>query len=481
MTKPGAVRVFRGFVAMSAGSIVVMLVQLGYAAASSRILEPPAFGAYAVALAGVGLLSVLAGASLELSAARRDEDTADVDRALLGAGASLGIVAMAFGVLVAPAWAQLWAVPDSTTLTRLMCLGLPVVAVQSVYNGVLRRQGLTTRVAAANVTGQLVGIGVGLAAVVSARAPWSLTIGFLVAGATTILVTARRVPSDRRFPLFSPRHARKDINYAVRASGMNLLRMSSQNISGWSISRFAGTDALGAYNRATSLITAPLTALQASFNYALFPELRPDGPVSRNQSAFTEIMILISWPVIVAGGIGYFAAPPFLELLLGPGWSEAVSLAGIAVLLGVMPMIGVPLGTAFEALGRFRVTVIGWIIATICTLLGALVTFQQHTPLPAAVGLLAGRVLSSMWYVFPLARADLLAPRQWWSGVRLVLLFQAVACGLVFLPISLLPLSSLAELALLAAAAAAEVALLWLLRSRTTFWRLLSTRGLTRG
>ena len=60
---------------MTASSFAVMGVQLGYAAITSRLLPPSAFGAYAVALSGVGFIGMLGGSSLGQAAARRDHDS----------------------------------------------------------------------------------------------------------------------------------------------------------------------------------------------------------------------------------------------------------------------------------------------------------------------------------------------------------------------------------------------------------------------
>lgn len=466
---------------MSANSALAMVVQLIYAACTSRVLGPEAFGAYAVALAGVGLIGMLGGSSLELSAARRERDSVTVDRSILGVAYLFGLLAMLAGLLLAPAWASLWDVQDSVELTRLLCLGLPLLSLQSVYKGVLRRQGATTRVAGLNATGQIVGIVVGLSAVLLTRDSWSLAVSSLVATLTTLVLTRRWVPKERLWPLPMSREALEDVWFATRAASMNLLRYGSQNIAGWAIARFAGAGALGSYNRATSLITVPLTALQVSFSYALFPELRPDGPVSRSRSALTDIMVLVTWPTVIIGGIGYFAAPPLLRLALGPGWDEAVGLAGVAVLLGLAPMIGVPLGTVFEALGRFRVTLVGWAISTLSVLLGVYFTYLGSSAMPAAIGLLIGRLLSSVWYLVPLSLEGLIQPRGLWRGVRAVLLVQMTVCATLLAPMAALPVGDVGKALLVLGIGGAEIGVLWMFRRRTAFWQLIVSRNLLKG
>src|SRR6476619_5402537 len=86
-------RVLKGFLSMSASSFVVMAIQLGYAAVTSRLMGPSAFGAYAVALSGIGLLGMVGGSSLGVSAARSSDDSESVDRSLVTTAALTGSVA----------------------------------------------------------------------------------------------------------------------------------------------------------------------------------------------------------------------------------------------------------------------------------------------------------------------------------------------------------------------------------------------------
>src|SRR5690348_5765249 len=83
-------RVLKGFLSMSASSFGVMAIQVGYAAMTSRLMGPSAFGAYAVALSGMGMLGMVGGSSLGMSAARSADDSESVDRSLITTAALMG-------------------------------------------------------------------------------------------------------------------------------------------------------------------------------------------------------------------------------------------------------------------------------------------------------------------------------------------------------------------------------------------------------
>lgn len=319
---------------------------------------------------------------------------------------------------------------------------------------------------------------VGLAVVLGTRSPWSLAIASVTGWVVAAVLVGAAVPAERLRLVRLTSQAVADVVYSAKTAGMDLLRMLTYQLPSWSISRFVGADALGSYNRAITLITVPLEALQRSFNYSLFPELRPDGPVFRSPRAFTDILVLVTWPAVVIGGLGFFAAPPFLGLILGAGWEDASAMAGLAVLLGVVPMILVPLGSALEALGWFKVATLGWSLSAIAIGVGAFASFQTSTATPAILGYLAALVLPIGVYVVVLSRHGLLMVRGLLAGTWRLLLLQAGLSAAIVAGQSLVPSGYLAQLALASGVGGVELALLWLLRHRTTFGTLARERGL---
>lgn len=465
-------RVLRGFAAMSTSSFAVMGLQLGYAAITSRLLGPSAFGAYAVALAGMGVLSMLNGSSMGQAAARRGHDSVQLDRALLTLALLTGVAVGAFAMALAGPWGSLWNIPESATTTRVLALGSPFAAVAGVLAGILRRQGRTTAVATRTAVGQVLGMAVGLAVVVSTGAAWSLAVAAVTGWVLTSVLLGTAVPTGRLRPVRPTSEAVDEVVYSAKAAGMDLLRMLIYQLPAWSISRSVGADALGAYNRAITLITIPLETLQRSFNYSLFPELRPDGPVFRSPRALTDILVLVTWPAVVLGGIGFFAAPPFIGLILGDGWEDASALAGLAVLLGVVPMVRVPMATAIEALGWFKVATAGWAVAAVTIAVGVLVTLRTSTSTPAILGYLAAQALPIGVYAGVLARKRLLLLRPLVAGTWHIMLLQVILSAGTVAGLSLVPPDHIAQLAFAAGVGGVELAMLWALRGRTAFGRL---------
>lgn len=467
--------VLRGFVAMSANSLWLMVLQLGYAAITSRLLTPDAFGSYAVALAAVGLTGMVGGSSLELAAARRSEESAHLDRALMAAAGIVGTAALVITVLVSEPWAVLWHSPGSAPVTKVLALSLPFAALQGVFAGILRRKGFSASLAVTTAIMQSLALAVGLAAVLIIEDAWTLAVSPVAASAFAALALALRMPGGWRQPALPGSASIPDLTFSVKAAALNLMRYASRSFGVWSIGRFAGTDALGAFNRAATLTTVPLDSIQRSFTYALYPEMRSGGPVHRSPTALNDVLLLVAASAVLLAGTGFFLAPVLVNVLLGPGWEQAALLAGPAVLLGVVPMVSAPLGTALEAQGRFRPTVISWAVSVPAIGLGALLTYELTSPLPAVIGLVIAGLISIPVLSVPLWRQGLLDPANVLLGLRSLLVIQAVFSTLLFAVHTAVG-NALVGALVMGLVVAVEAALLWLGRERVPAFTVLRSR-----
>lgn len=460
---------------MTASSFAVMGVQLGYAAITSRLLPPSAFGAYAVALSGVGFIGMLGGSSLGTAAARRDHDSVQLDRSLVTLALIVGFPTALLAMLLAPLWGRVWGVPESTQITRVLALGIPLSALTAVMAGILRRGGRTSAVAGRTGLGQLVGIAVGLAAILSLRTTWSLAVVSVAGLVVTASLLSAALPRERLKPARPDSSSVGDAVYGVKSAAMNLLRYGTNLIPAWSIGRFVGAPDLGAFNRATTMLTLPIEAVQRAFSYSLFPELRPGGPGIQSERALTDIMILVTWPAVVLGGLGYFAAPPLLAILLGPGWNAATDVAGLALLLGVVPIIGVPLASALEAQGRFRGPLVSWLLSSTALVLGAVGAARTSTLTPAMLGLLGAAVVTAAVPAAVLSNSRHLDLVGVVGHTWQVLAAQAVISVVLFTATQRFLASGVSQLLAVGLVGLAEVGLIWAMRWRTP-WGRVATR-----
>lgn len=455
-------------------SISIMLVQLGYAAVTSRLLSPGAFGAYAVALAGVGLIGMLGGSGFGQAAAR--STTAQSDGQLAGAALLAGLSAGAIACVLAVPWAHLWGDPSAVALMCALALAIPLQSVSAVWAGIMRREGMTSYVALVAAVSQAVGLAVGLLAVTITRTPVALTVAQVTAAAVGAVWFGVKVKAPLEWVRTSG-GSRRDLLYGFHSSGLSMLRYVAGIAPAWSLSRFLGPAALGSYNRAVTLVTVPLEAIQRSASVALFPELRPNGPIYRKEGAFTDIVVLMTWVVVVGSPAAVFLASPFLEILLGPGWEAAQSIAPWAALMGILPFVSVPLAAALEAVGRYRPLVIA--VATQAFFAGAGIAATASTgsitPVPAAVT--AGVFSCTLIYLVACSRAALLDFRSWADAVWPVAIVQLPIVAAMWLASASFD-SPWKSIAAVMAVFVTEGVLLFLLRRRMSAAPILVKYGL---
>lgn len=471
-------RVLSGFVALSATSLLVMICQLGYAAVTARLLPIDAFGAYAVALSGVGLLSLANGSTLGLAAARRSEADPAADRALVTVSLATGAGVMVLAMATATLWSALWDVPEAAPVMVVLATGTPFVSLSAVLAGVLRRQGRTPVVARRSAAAQLLGMVVGLVAVLEMRTAWSLAVASVAGAVISTTLFGVRMPRQAITPSKPTRELAGDVLYSSKAAGMNLLRYGANLLTPWSIGRYSGVDALGAYNRATTVVTVPLDNLQTALSYSLFPELRHDGPVFAKATAFTQLMVLVTWPAVIAAGLGVFGAGPFLTVLLGPQWGAAAAIGGLAVMLGVIPMLGVPALSAVEALGEFRISVVAWVMALMAIGIGSGWTLVTGDPRWAILGLVAAKAGSALVALSYLARTGRFQFVEYVRGVLPILLVQALVVAGLALATGTVVSGAIGQIILVAVVGFVELAILHAVRRRTSFGRIAQRLGL---
>jgi hypothetical protein len=221
----------------------------------------------------------------------------------------------------------------------------------------------------------------------------------------------------------------------------------------------------------------PLDTIQRSLSYTLFPEMRPGSSTLRSHRSLTELVSAIAWTSIVLGGLGYFLAAPLVLMILGPSWEPVGSLAGLALLLGVLPMVGTPIATALESRGHFSSNYAVAAISGIVILTGVAFTKALESPTPAIASLVvAAAVQVLLWILFG-AQLQLLGLREFLGSIGGIALAQACVTIVLWAITSRYSLDQPGvQLAVLSPIAVSEIAVLWLLRRRTALGRILGRR-----
>jgi O-antigen/teichoic acid export membrane protein len=276
------------------------------------------------------------------------------------------------------------------------------------------------------------------------------------------------------------------LKFGSKVTVANLIMYANGFVPFLALGRSLGADALGNWNRATTVSQVPVEMVQQAMTQALYPEFRHDITDSeRAQKVWPDLLAITAWFAFPLAALLAAALPWLMPFLLGDGWESATRLAPwLAVIAGA----GVPvtvLGMALEATSRFRSIwpslIFGLVVATIA---GGL-TIALKSPVPILVGAFLGNCLRHGMQLRNAHRARLLNARD-------VIARYATAAGAaaivgatthLILRISLDSHSFAPALRAVGTALACGtiIVVVWMLRDRVPLWQLAVRYRLVKG
>jgi lipopolysaccharide exporter len=352
----------RGEIARGAAWMVLMrlldrMIGVVSTALLARLLIPADFGLVAMAMSIIAIVELATAFSFEVSLIQKSDpqrshyDTAWTLNVITAAGAALVMAALA---LPAAAFygdprlaVVMWCIAAAWLLTGFQNIG--IVDFQRRLNFAAEfRFMLSKRVFAFLVT---------VAAALWFRSYWALVIG-MAAGRVAGLALSFWM-SDFR-PRLTLVHARELITFSGWILGNNVLAALLGKAPHFIVGRAFGAQSLGAYTVGAEVASLAHTELIMPINRAMFPgysRLTGDMPLFRQTCIdATGVILLVVFPVSV--GIAVLAAP-FVRLLLGSQWGEAVAIIQVLAVAGAVTAITSNSVSVYLALGR------PWLVASV--------------------------------------------------------------------------------------------------------------------
>jgi O-antigen/teichoic acid export membrane protein len=477
--------VLLGSVWLMTGQVVVVVVQLVYAGSASRLVEPEAFGSYAIALALMPLISLATSAGLGNAAARMPTADEQSLRGLVSIALLLGAVGTAATLLLAAPWARLWGSPPAAEAIRWSALVAFLTPLALLLNGIMQREGRFRSGAIARTLAAIGAMPIGYFVVRHFKSAPSLlatNLAIVVFQVTLLTLSRRSVLWPGRLSKAALGH----LKFGSKVTVSSLFGYASFNVPLLALGRSLGADALGNWNRAVTVSQVPVEMVQQAMAQALYPEFRHDITDSaRAKRVWPDLLAITAWIAFPLAAILAAALPWLMPFLLGDGWESATR---IAPWLAVIAGAGVPihvLGIALEATSRFKSLwpsqIFGLVVATI---VGGL-TFALNSPAPILVGAFLSKCLLHGMQLRSAHRARLL------NGRDVIARYGTAAGAAAFLGATthvilrvLLDSHSIdPALRVLSAALASGTIIVgvWLLRARIPLWQLAIRHRLVKG
>jgi O-antigen/teichoic acid export membrane protein len=279
-----------------------------------------------------------------------EEDRSTVFWLSLGVGLLLALL----GIALSGPLAAFYGEPEVRPLFIALSIGFFVTALGTTQSALLARDMEFRRLELRAIVATLVGAVAGISIALADFGAWAI-VGQQLAEGVTSTVLLWFVTPWRPSLTFSGASLRRLGGFAGYVFGENVLYQAGRNAISLVLGRVLGAAALGTYTLATNVILMPFSRIAAPLQQVFFPAfslMRDD----RERMAdvwirATRLVALISMPALVGLVI---VAPDFVDVVLGPRWSEATTVIQILAGVGLLQALHTLNGEVLLALDRAK-------------------------------------------------------------------------------------------------------------------------------
>ncbi len=264
---------------------------------------------------------------------------------------------MLAGIALAGPIADFYGEPEVRPLFAALSVGFFISALGTTQSALFIRdmefRVFELRAIAATVVGAVAGITVALADF----GAWAIVTQQLAEVVTSTILLWFLSPW-RPSATFSVASLRRLGGFAGNVFGENVLYQAGRNLSGLLIGRFLGPASLGTFTLATNVILVPFSRIAGPLQQVFFPAFsRMSDDRERMADVWiraTRLVGAISIPALVGLVI---VAPDFVQVVLGPRWSEVTPVIQILAWVGLIQSLQTLNGEVLLALDRS-----GWLL-----------------------------------------------------------------------------------------------------------------------
>ncbi len=322
-----------GTVWVFAGRWAIRALGLVSTAVLARLLAPADFGLVAIAMLVIAFIEVFLLLGVESALVRHPNptrahwDTAWTIRLLqnLGTAALLAVAAPLAAAYFKEARIEpvIWALAGGIAVSGFSNIGV------LEYNRELRFD----REFVLRVLGKVLQLGVTLGMALWLRNYWALVVGTISGYLFGCVLSYALHPFRPRFSLAC---ARELMGFSLRMVSLSIAYFAESRIDEILLGRLATNRALGLYSLASELGQLPVSEVAAPLNRSLMPALaRIQDERDRMNSAYLNVVGTLAMVVVPAGVGVTLVADPFVRVLLGYQWLEAVPLLQCLAIYGI--------------------------------------------------------------------------------------------------------------------------------------------------
>ncbi|MEC5397495.1 lipopolysaccharide biosynthesis protein [Uliginosibacterium sp. H1] len=429
----------RGAAVTMGGQVLKIVLQFGGLIIVARLLSPTDYGLMAMVMAIVGVGEVLREFGLSSASVQAKTVTQQQRSNLFWMNAGIGLLLTVLVLMGAPWIARWYDTPALLGVAQAVSATFLINGLATQYRAQLNREMRFGAMAAIEVSGQAVGLALGIALALDGQGYWALVAQQL--GQAAVML-ALLVAIGRWLPGL-PRRCEgmgAFIGYGGNLMLAQLIGYFSRNVDAVVIGQRFGAEALGHYNRAFQFVMSPLTQINGPAGTVALPvlsRLREDAGRYREFLLYGQSALLHA----LFAGLAFVCAQADLLVtgVLGAKWAPMVPFFQILAIGGMFQAASYASYWAFLSLGltqsNLRFALVSRPVFIVCILAGA-----WWGVLGVAIGHTLGLALNWLGALWWLRRSE--APvRKMLGNASLLLAAYGVCAAVSFLAPRLLHLS----------------------------------------
>lgn len=240
----------------------------------------------------------------------------------------------------------------------------------------------------------LVESSISVSMVMITKNPFSLVLGLIGGALFEVAFTFVAVRPWPKF-VYEPSKTKKIIDrgkWVTLFGVFDYLYTQCDNII---VGRMLGVDALGVYQNAYKISTAPLTEVGDVFFRVTFPVFsKISDDKAKLQKAFVQNTIVNTLLMVPVGVLIFIFAEPIVNVLFGPGWESAVPVTKLLSILGIVRGIASSTNSLLVAKGLQKYSAIITMVSTFGMLAGVVPLTKSYGIIGAGSAAIIGTLVS---------------------------------------------------------------------------------------
>ncbi len=335
-------------------SVAVALLQLTQTAILARLLEPKDFGLVAIISVIFGFLQSFSDAGISAAIVHRQEISQRQLSTLYIFNFIIGLI-LFFGLAASsPIWVAIYKEQVFLQLVPLAATSFLLFPLGQQFQILLQKELRFEYLAIVDVISILFSVVVAVAAALAGQGVSSLIYAQLSnAGLRAILLVSRGWTIWRPDLYFCWKDMEGFIQFGLYQMGERALSYFISSIDRILIGTFLGTQELGYFQLAWSLVIYPVTRINQVFNQVSFPvfaKIQSDIPRLRNAYfRLLRMVAMVNSPVMFILSI---VAPTLIPAIFGDQWHNSIALVQVLAYVALLRSFVNPTGALLLAVGR---------------------------------------------------------------------------------------------------------------------------------